>query len=217
MSVILSDGLKPASDFETTVQADDSMTPSSPASQELWEFGAYSRAALPQLVEANLRATLDTDLKPIEENLRTQLVDIVRRCQSVVEENFRITRGSKVGTGDGLEPIISAQPGEDVPLSHTPVPATTMQGQMTDFFHEPPLMAPEMNISFAPIAGFTGGPDPFKGQLVDSTYGTLPEPCECVCHVFCTNTCNDCIGKHSDLGSSSFDEMIDSDLALGGF
>ncbi|KAM0795837.1 hypothetical protein BDR22DRAFT_919345 [Usnea florida] len=71
---------------------------SSPAMQEFEEFEAFIYRALPQLVEANLQAMVKTEMVPIEKNLRMVFVDVVRRCQSIVAEKFRLIRESRVST-----------------------------------------------------------------------------------------------------------------------
>ena len=95
MSGIFTDRTSHLTDFEAQVQLPESFKPSSPATQELEEFKTYNRRALPRLVEANLQAIIDTKMVPIEEDLRRLLVDIVRRCQSTVAENFRVIRQRK--------------------------------------------------------------------------------------------------------------------------
>ena len=60
----------------------------SPQSQNFADFEAYSRTELPRLVEASLQAIVSTEMAPLEENLRAMLVDIVRRCQSTVAQNY---------------------------------------------------------------------------------------------------------------------------------
>lgn len=60
----------------------------SPQSQELASFEAYARVELPRLVEANLQTVINAELAPLEESLRVMLVDIVRRCQSTVAQNY---------------------------------------------------------------------------------------------------------------------------------
>ena len=60
----------------------------SPQSRELADFEAYSRTELPRLVEANLQILVNAEISPIEESLKSMLVDIVRRCQSTVAQNY---------------------------------------------------------------------------------------------------------------------------------
>ena len=69
----------------------DNLEPSSPASRELRDFETYNRTALPLLVEANLRAIVESQIAPIEERVRAMVVDIVRTCQSTVARNFHLT------------------------------------------------------------------------------------------------------------------------------
>ncbi len=59
---------------------------SSSASRDTRDFIEYSRAALPQLVEANLQVLVEA------EDLRTLMVEIVRRYLSTITQNFQLTR-----------------------------------------------------------------------------------------------------------------------------
>ena len=175
----------------------ESFTPVSPASQELQEFEAYNRTALPQLVEAHLQAIISPEMKPIEESLRVRFVDIVRRCQSTVEENFRIARGSKAVTRDSNQ-LPASQLEQNVSFRQDQTSASAPENSVTDFFHEPPHVATGENNPFATLPPNINAPDPLPSQSVDSTYGSLPEPCGCVCHLCSANACEDCLVKNCD-------------------
>ncbi|KAL8707725.1 MAG: hypothetical protein Q9220_007305 [cf. Caloplaca sp. 1 TL-2023] len=60
----------------------------SPQSLDLADFEAYTRVELPRLVEANLQSLVNAEFAPLEDHLRAMLVDIVRRCQSTVAQNY---------------------------------------------------------------------------------------------------------------------------------
>ncbi|KAL8718483.1 MAG: hypothetical protein Q9225_004384 [Loekoesia sp. 1 TL-2023] len=60
----------------------------SPQSQGLADFEAYNRIELPRLVEANLQTMVNAQIAPLEESLKAMVVDIVRRCQSTVAQNY---------------------------------------------------------------------------------------------------------------------------------
>lgn len=174
-------------DFEATIYSDESVAPSSPASQELREFEAYNRTALPRLVEANLQAIVDTQMRPIEDNLRTLVVDIVRRCQSTVEENFRVIREPKVDTGSNSQPSAS----QNISLTQPRDNAFSNEGQvsasvtdMTHFFHEPPHMGMEASISNNDFLGPPNNPECPQNEYVDSGYGSTLDSCHCGCHFF---------------------------------
>ena len=176
-------------DFEEQAQLAESFPPSSPATQEFEEFEAYNSRALPQLVEANLQAMVNTQMEPIEENLRRLLVDVVRRCSSTVVENFRRTR----------EPRVSSNP-PHLPSSHTvptlphreetsptnsqllaPTVANTTS-YCSDFFEEPPHMGIEAGPSSLRLPEsadcLASGPNYFA----DSGYASSLEACSCTCH-----------------------------------
>ena len=78
-------------DYEADDLTLENLEPSSPGSRELRDFENYNRTALPLLVEANLRAIVDSHIAPIEERVRAMVVDIVRTCQSTVARNFHLT------------------------------------------------------------------------------------------------------------------------------
>ena len=54
------------SDYEAEEAYAENVEPSSPRSEELRNFETYNRTALPLLVEANLRAIVDSQIAPIE-------------------------------------------------------------------------------------------------------------------------------------------------------
>ena len=75
-------------DIEENMQPAEEPISSSPAAQSFREFNAYSRIALPMLVEANLQAIVNAEVIPTEDRLKVLVVDIIRRCQSTVAQNF---------------------------------------------------------------------------------------------------------------------------------
>lgn len=174
-------------DYEAQVQLPESFAPSSPATQELEEFEAYSRRALPQLVEANLQAMVNTRMVPIEEELRRLLVDVVRRCQSTVAENFRVTRPQRdLSTNSPQQPssqAISQLPSrEETFLTNSQLLGSTLAGKTSGFFEEPPHMHVEAEPSCPrPLEG-TDRLNVPQNQLTDSGYGGSLEACDCNCH-----------------------------------
>ncbi|KAL8838910.1 MAG: hypothetical protein Q9170_001947 [Blastenia crenularia] len=134
----------------------------SPQSQELANFEAYARVELPRLVEANLQTVVNAELAPIEENLRAVLVDIVRRCQSTVAQNynrFQITSSSEIPGASNEAPAATLSPGAE----HSDVSdlwATSQYRQsplegrgitendITNLFEGPPLLdLPEFDLA----------------------------------------------------------------------
>ena len=175
-------------DFEAQVQLPESFAPSSPATQELEEFEAYNRRALPRLVEANLQAMVNTKMVPIEENLRRLLVDIVRRCQSTVAENFRVTRPpSKVSTNSpqqsSSQDISPLQTRGETFLTDSELLALTIADTTSGFFEEPPHVHVEAGPSCPRPPEGTDRLEPPQNQFTDSGYGGFLEACDCNCHV----------------------------------
>ncbi|KAL8791001.1 MAG: hypothetical protein Q9195_006075 [Heterodermia aff. obscurata] len=75
----------------------------SPQSRSFADFEAYSRTELPRLVEANLQVIVSSEMAPLEESLRAMLVDIVRRCQSTVVQNYGRIHSPPAGEIAGTE------------------------------------------------------------------------------------------------------------------
>ncbi len=175
-------------DFEAQIQPAESLAPPSPASQELEEFEAYNRTALPRLVEANLQAIVNTEMVPIEENLRRLLVDIVRRCQSTVAENFRVIRVPRRTSVKSPQPSSSHTSPPSPPRgeisstdSHLVVPTTAHTTPA--FFQEPPHVSVEAEASYARPPDGSDHLKPSQSQFADSAYGSSLEACNCNCHV----------------------------------
>lgn len=80
-------------DYELSYDPPSENLALSPASQDLAAFQTYNRTALPFMVEAELQGIIDAQLAPVGRHISGMLVEIVRRCQSVVSENFQSLRG----------------------------------------------------------------------------------------------------------------------------
>lgn len=67
--------------------------PPSPGSRALQSFEEYSRTNLPELVEGELRARIEAQMSPVEERMRSYLIDIVRTCHSKMARDFQRLQG----------------------------------------------------------------------------------------------------------------------------
>ena len=159
---------------------------SSPGSRELRDFEVYSRTALPLLVEAHLRAIVESQVAPIEERVRAMVVDIVRTCQSTVARSFPRTitpnslvqdRGTSTTQASASNDITAFPQEEPVHGS-----AYGTAGNSLDFFREPSLLTGEASASLpTPMYDHSSSINP-QSQSHDSGYGTLPNKCDCHCH-----------------------------------
>jgi hypothetical protein len=181
--------------------------PPSPASQEIVDFESYSRRALPTLVEANLQAIVGAEMAPIEESLRTLLVDIVRRCQSTVAQNFQRLHGAKPNSNSSTRsPSLGS-----VPIQQ-PLPQPSIVNQALHHYQEPPFQSLEAGVSdwgsrLENHVHVEGSQAPFS----DSGYGSAVnhDPCDCPCHlnnnfgdaVSGLQSCEWCTLKHFDFDS----------------
>ena len=188
MSGVFTDRKSHLTDFEAQVQLPESFPPPSPATQELEEFEAYNRRALPRLVEANLQAMVDTKMVPIEEDLRRLLVDIVRRCQSIVAESFRVTRSPRKVMTDSpqqssSQAISPLPPRGETLLTDSQLLAPTIADTTLGFFEEPRHVHVEAGPSCPRLPEGTDRLEPPQNQFTDSGYGGFPEACDCDCHL----------------------------------
>ena len=166
-------------------------TSSSPSLQGLSDFESYSRTELPRLIEANLQAMVDAEVAPLEENIKALVVDVVRRCQSTVAQNYgRIKSSTDITatqTGEKSTPAIEQadlqnanaheagfiQPSYDEPPFRDqpvffPEPAAIADWAAADASHEQePFLSHEQ--------------EPFLSLQSDSGYGTLLDAYECQC------------------------------------
>ncbi len=122
---------------------------------------------------------------PIEEDLRRLLVDIVRRCQSTVAENFRVIRVPRRVTVDppqhpssNANPPLPPRRGSSFTESQL-LAAPTVNATL-GFFQEPPPASVEAGPSCPrPPEGL----EPFQSRFKDSAYGGSLELCDCNCHL----------------------------------
>ncbi|KAG8533891.1 uncharacterized protein KY384_001632 [Bacidia gigantensis] len=154
----------------------------SPGSQELLEFEAYNRTALPLLVEANLRTVIDSQLKPIEEDLKAALTDIVRRCQTMVADNFQVMKNkSSDATIASASPDLRRDSSNPFDV-HSNIGKSSRPSNFshppTAFYQEPQLLDPEA-ANFMPI---NAAQNVYNAENVDSGYGSLTRNCLCICH-----------------------------------
>lgn len=194
---------------------------SSPGSRELRDFEVYNRATLPLLVEANLRAIVESQVAPIEERVRTMVVDIVRTCQSTVARNFHLTIAPTSQAHDRItsSPQASSSYENATHTYEEPIhdSAYAIAGNSLDFFREPSLLTGEASASL-PIAMYNHSNSiNSQSQSQDSGYGTLTDTCDCLCHrhstlststIGCSN-CPDCALNHSKPDVFDFDAFED--------
>lgn len=176
----------------------------SPASRETADSESYSGRVLPVLVEANLQAVVSAEMAPIEESLRTLLVDIVRRSQSTVAQNFQRLHGAKPNSNSSpRSPSLGSVPAQQ------PLPQPSIVNQTMHHYQEPPFQSLEASV---PDWGsrsenhvhVEGSQPPFS----DSGYGSAinHDPCDCPCHLNSNfgdtfpglQSCESCALKHFD-------------------
>ena len=171
------------SDFEETVQANEDIAPSSPESQEAQPFEAYARTVLPRMVEAELSPIIDARLGPIEQEMKTQIGDIVRDCLSKLEQDFRQSRETRLGntvrspfSHSYMAPVTETGGGVSLNANQSELLAPPINN-VSNFYREPP------HVSNDGYDHFQTASQLHPNQSSDSGYGST-EPCQCVCHIF---------------------------------
>lgn len=155
---------------------------SSPQSKELADFEAYSRTELPRLVEANLQSLVDAEISPLEESLKRMLVDIVRRCQSTVAQNYerihpassqerestssQVLNTSYLSQAEGIN--VNGDLSTTARQQLLEQPAHSYESNTTAFFEEPPPQGTN-TIDVQPGAHHSIS----VTQSIDSGYGSV--------------------------------------------
>ena len=171
------------SDYEADEASAESVEPSSPRSEELRNFEAYNRTALPLLVEANLRAIVESRIAPIEEHVRARIVDIVRTSQSTVARNFNLMNAPTSSADDRTQPHSQTVTLADLRTQSREEPARTSGDDSTDhpseLYREPPHLNAEAS---ATSLGPLSSRQEFQNLSSDSGYSSIANSCACSCH-----------------------------------
>ena len=141
--------------------------------------------ALPVLVDANLQGIVSAEMAPIEENLRQLLVDIVRRCQSTVAQNFQQMKGMRSDASNSTQ-CSAAQitagkmPVRDANIAERQISSPEIPNSPTLFYQEPPHVTVEAG---AELPCGTQKKLFVDAESSDSGYGSMDHICHCNCHL----------------------------------
>jgi len=61
----------------------------SPSSVQFAEYEEFSKRELPRLVRTELEKLVSTEMQPLEESLKSRLVDLIRECQQSISDKFK--------------------------------------------------------------------------------------------------------------------------------
>ena len=135
------------------------------------------------MIEANLQAMVDAEIAPLEENIKALVVDVVRRCQSTVAQNYGRIKSSTDVTATQVEEK-SAHAIEPLHRQNTNAHDA---GFVQSLFTEPPFRDQPVFLSdSAAIADWAAtntleGQQSFPSLHSDSGYGTLLDGYGCQC------------------------------------
>ncbi|KAL2040510.1 hypothetical protein N7G274_006489 [Stereocaulon virgatum] len=210
----------PSPFFEAQDQSIQNTSPSFPASGELGDFEVYNRTALPLLVEAHLHAIVSTEMAPVEESLRIMLVDIVRRCQATVAQNFQIMKALRPNSSSATEtspPATQARSMSWTAPENRQPHMLGMTSPLSSSNQEPPHLRDEANLTI-PRPPNEAQNQRTTGTLpLDSAYASVDGTCECICHVDSFSSeassnlraCEICVGQHTDPANIKIDYLDD--------
>ena len=85
----------------------------SPPAMELARFEEFAREDVPRRVRERLELLVDSELRPVEERLRAQVLEIVRSCLPESFQTFRQSEQAIEALETGLHPIIWSDAGQD--------------------------------------------------------------------------------------------------------
>lgn len=81
----------------------------SPDSQQLAEYEEYCRRELPRIFRASLEEVVNNNTQPLEEQLRSQLIDLIRDAQDRVFSSYKSCSAITTGTPTTGAPSSSPQ------------------------------------------------------------------------------------------------------------
>ena len=159
---------------------------------------SYNRRVLPQLVEASLWTSVNSEIAPIEENLRGILGDLIRSCQATVFQNYQRLSGNP---GTSFDPPSTAA-GTQTPINNecdrqSAQDTDPARGSTSLFFQEPPYLHDSTDGVSDQLIGGSLELYPTRSHGSDSGYGSVPTGCECDCHKMGGNQPNRGIGSTS--------------------
>ncbi len=130
-------------------------------------------------------------MAPIEDSLRNLLVDIVRRCQSTVAQNYQHIQSTQATSSSGPVHL----PTEDEDMRHPIVDDLPLQGGIqyglySDWFGVVPQSSGESTSLNAEASTSAPIPSPEQDSLSrsrseqsDSGYSSQGQKCQCLCHL----------------------------------
>ena len=166
------------------IELEQELSPSDPGQpSSSWSFDEINQQAVLTLVDAHLRVRLRTQMGPVEDQLRAEIVDIVRRCQSAVAASFQSHQEPSSGGADLSHQPLDTQ-NVDAPLvteaspQNPGVRAETAASISPSFLQEPPF------VDFEDI-GLVQASRQLEATQVqnkDSGYESQSGRCDCSCH-----------------------------------
>jgi hypothetical protein len=161
--------------------------PGSPASKAISNYEEFSKRQLPQLVRRRLEAAAENEAQPIEEKLKTLLVEIVKDCQvsvfSLYQEQRRIVATGNVETTNA-DPAPSSSASQANTVIHAGETSNDIMNDMLIPLYQQNTLQ-DMSASCPELQNTPKPPqDPGKTGSSESGYGSLQSACKCfsTCH-----------------------------------
>ena len=172
-------------DHDPDPQVFQNARPFSSQSSDLNDFEVYNRRNLPRLVEARLTRAVNIEVAPIEERLRTFVVDIVRDCQATVARDFELLNNQTAATGVPIQASFYetnlSQVAEGESRGREGGTGGVADTHGSNIFVEPPHLNEDM-ITSVPVASYHPNQDTTLARTSDSGIGSFSSSCGCPCH-----------------------------------
>ena len=129
---------------------------------------------------------MNVEVTPIEERLRTLVVDIVRNCQATVAQNFERLSNQSATTRVPRQ-VSSHETNVPQVVGEGSSGGEEGRGRVADtpgpnFFVEPPHLNEEMITSVPVASNYLASQDTNLARTSDSGYGSHSSSCGCLCH-----------------------------------
>ena len=102
----------------------------SPDSRELADYEEYCRRELPRVFRTSLEEVVNNNTQPLEEQLRSQLMDLIRDAQDRVFSSYRSSSSTAIGTPARSAPNPKSQATPSFSLSER-LPTSPLRSQPT--------------------------------------------------------------------------------------
>ena len=171
-------------DQSIDIELEQALVPSSECqTPNFWSFDELNQQAVLALVDAHLRVRFRAQMGPMEDRLRAEIVDIVRKCQSAVAASFQSSPEPLTSLVGATQPSLDLQRASQPFMVGSSNQASEAQAPMAanispSFLQEPPFV----DFDDVSLVQQLRPVRLSQSQINDSGYGSQDSRCDCSCH-----------------------------------